>query len=36
MNILSIDGNWQALVTGVIIILSVLLDLVFRRKSSTG
>jgi ribose transport system permease protein len=33
MNILSIDGNLQALVTGVIIIVSVLLDLILRRKS---
>jgi len=34
MNILSIDGNLQALVTGVIIIASVLLDLIFRRKNA--
>jgi len=35
MNILTIDANYQALVTGVIIILSVFLDLLFRRKSSS-
>ena len=35
MNILTIDGNYQALVTGIIIILSVFLDLIFRRKVSS-
>jgi ribose transport system permease protein len=35
MNILTIDANYQALVTGVIIILSVFLDLLFRKKSSS-
>jgi ribose transport system permease protein len=35
MNILTIDGNYQALVTGIIIILSVFLDLLFRRKASS-
>jgi ribose transport system permease protein len=35
MNILTINGNYQALVTGVIIILSVFLDLFFRKKSNT-
>ena len=35
MNILTIDGNYQAFVTGVIIILSVFLDLLFRKKSTS-
>jgi ribose transport system permease protein len=35
MNLLSIDGNWQALVTGTIIIASVLLDSLMRRHSES-
>jgi len=33
MNLLQINGNWQPLVTGVIVVLAVLVDQLTRRRA---
>jgi ribose transport system permease protein len=36
MNLLTISGNWQPLITGVIVLLAAGIDTIARRRNETG